>query len=830
MEQHKSDSEQRGLPLLETTRHDLRYAWRVLGKSPGFTLVAVLTLALGIGASTAIFSVVNGVLLRPLPFEAPERLVMVWGDLYREGLNQMNASAPEFFDYKDAQVFEQLAAYHWQGFNFTGGDQPVRINGAKVTASFFPLLGVPPELGRTFSAEEDQPGAGQAVVISHRLWQQRFGADPNVIGHTVQLDGKPFTLIGVMPKGFEYPSQYINAWTPLAFTADDLKASERGSHGLDVIARLKSGVTVEQAQAEMNLLARRIAEQYKDDYPKGFGLHLVSLHEQTVGDIRPALMVLLGAVGFVLLTACANVANLLLARATTRRREMALRAALGASRGRLVRQLLTESVLLALAGGALGLLLSFWAVKALLAIAPGDIPRFREVGIDSRALLFTLLISVMTGLLFGLAPALQSSLLNLNEALKTGGQSVGDGARGNRLRRLLVVAEVALALTLSIGAGLMIKSFIGLNQVNPGFDAADTLSARIVLTPEKYAEPERKRAFFDQLIERIKALPGVRSSAVVSALPLSGYSNDRGFIIEGRQGMQGAPGDVQPTSDYVVVSTNYFQAMGIPILRGRALQEGDNAGELSVVINESFARKFFASAEALGQRIKLGGRQSPFPWLTIVGVAGDVRHRGLDKGVKPEMYVPYRQARLPAWPVGSMYLVVRGAGQPEALAAAVREQVQAIDPDQPLANIETMSERLGESISERRFSTLLMGVFAGAALLLAVVGLYGVMSYSVTERTREFGIRMALGAQPGDVLRLIIIEGGRVALLGVIAGVLASLMLTRGMASLLYGVSATDPLTFAGVAVLLIVVSLVACYLPARRATRVDPMIALRYE
>jgi putative ABC transport system permease protein len=350
------------------------------------------------------------------------------------------------------------------------------------------------------------------------------------------------------------------------------------------------------------------------------------------------------------------------------------------------------------------------------------------------------------------------------------------------------------------------------------------------LTPEKYAEPERKRAFFDQLIERIKALPGVRSSAVVSALPLSGYSNDRGFIIEGRQGMQGAPGDVQPTSDYVVVSTNYFQAMGIPILRGRALQEGDNAGELSVVINESFARKFFASAEALGQRIKLGGRQSPFPWLTIVGVAGDVRHRGLDKGVKPEMYVPYRQARLPAWPVGSMYLVVRGAGQPEALAAAVREQVQAIDPDQPLANIETMSERLGESISERRFSTLLMGVFAGAALLLAVVGLYGVMSYSVTERTREFGIRMALGAQPGDVLRLIIIEGGRVALLGVIAGVLASLMLTRGMASLLYGVSATDPLTFAGVAVLLIVVSLVACYLPARRATRVDPMIALRYE
>ena len=819
-----------GWGWFEQFAQDLRYGWRMLRKAPGFTAVAIITLALGIGATTAIFSVINGVLLRPLPYKAPDQLVMVWGNLYREGLEQMNASPPEFLDYQAAgQAFEQFAAYHWQGFNFTGGNQPVRVVGAKATASLFPLLGVSPELGRTFSEDEDRPGNDRVAVISHRLWQQRFGAEANIIGKTAQLDGKPFTIIGVMPAAFQYPYKDIAVWVPMAFAAEDLQESERGSHGLDVIARLKPGATIEQAQAEMNTIAAHVAEAHKDMYPKGFGIQLVSLHEQTVGDIRPALLVLLGAVGFVLLTACANVANLLLARASTRRREMALRAALGASRGRLMRQLLSESLLLAMAGGALGLLLALWAGKALVALAPGDIPRVQEVGIDSRALLFALLVSLTTGLLFGLAPALQASLLDLNDALKSGGRSSGDGTRGKRLRRLLVIAEVALALTLSVGAGLMIKSFLNLSQVSPGFDARNALSARIVLTPEKYAEPERKRGFFDQLLERVQALPGVQSAGVVSALPLSGYSNDRGFIIEGRQGMQGLPGDVQPTSDYVVASTSYFQTMGIPVVQGRGLQESDAGADLNVVVNEAFARRFFAEDGALGKRIKVGGLQSPFPWLTVVGVVGDVRHKGLDKDVKPEMYVPYRQRRMPAWPVGAMYLVVRG-GDTESLLEGVREQLRALDPDQPLANIETMGQRLGESVSERRFNMLLLGLFAALALTLAVVGLYGVMSYAVTERTQEIGIRMALGAEAGDVLRLIITEGGRVALLGVAAGVLASLALTRLMKSLLFGTSATDPLTFAGVALLLIAVSLLACYLPARRAAKVNPIVALRYE
>jgi putative ABC transport system permease protein len=816
---------------MENFTNDVLYATRMLLKKPAFTSIAILTLALGIGANTAIFSVVNAVLLRPLPYKEPQKLVMIWGNLHREGLEQVNASTPEFIDYKEqSKSFEQIAAYEWHGFNLTGGDQPHRVVGARVTASLFPLLGIQPALGRTFSDEEDRPGYEQVAVISHRLWQQRFGSDANITEKPIQLNGKSFTVVGVMPAGFDYPFNNIDVWRPMAFTDDEVKEGERGSHGLDVIARLKQGVTIEQAQAEMNSIAQRIAEQHQDSYPKGFGINLISRHEQTVGKIRPALLVLLGAVSFVLLITCANVANLLLARAATRRREIAIRAALGASRWRLIQQLLTESVLLAVAGGALGLLFAVWGIDALIALAPGDIPRLKEIGIDSSVLGFTLFISVATGLLFGLAPALQSSRLNLNESLKEGGKSSSVGVRGGKLRGLLVISEVALALTLLIGAGLMIKSFFNLNQVNTGFDAENALSARIVLTPEKYVEPEQKRAFFNQLIERVESLPGIQSVSVVSALPLGDITNDRSFIIEGREGMQGLPGDAQPTSDYVVISANYFQTMGIPILRGRQLNELDNKEPAAAVVNETFVRKFFSNQEPLGKRIKLGGLQSPFAWLSIVGVVGDVRHRGPDKEVKPEMYVPYLQPRLPSYPVGAMFLVVRAADNPTHLIASVRDEVQAIDKDQPLANIETMSQRLSESVSERRFNMLLLGIFASVALTIAAIGLYGVMSYFVTERTHEIGIRMALGAQPHEVLRLVLGQGAKLVLIGVATGVMSSLLLTRLMASLLFGVSATDAITFTIISLFLTGVALGACFVPARRATKVDPMIALRYE
>lgn len=808
--------------LLADLFHDLRYAARMQRKNPAFTIIAVIALALGIGANTAIFSVVNTVLLRPLPYKDPERLVMVWEDATKHGYPRDTPAAANFVDWRDQnQVFDGMAAIADESFNLTGAGDPQRLEGRRVSASLFPLLGVEPQLGRVFNATEDQPGAQRVVLLSHALWQRSFGADPGIVGKPLTLNDESYVVVGVMPARFQFPSSDDEAWVPIAFTGQ--QAANRGRHYLQVVARLKPGVSLAQAQTEMSTIATRLQQQYPDQNAD-LGAAVQSLHENLVGDIKPALLILLGAVGLVLLIACANVANLLLARAAVRQKEIAVRVALGAKRSRLIRQFLTESVLLATLGGIVGLVISYAGLIVLRAFIPENISQARDIAIDFKVLGFTFLVSIATGVIFGLAPAVQALRFNQIDTLKEGGRDAATGGSGKRLRSLLVMSEVAVSLVLLIGAGLLINSFLRLRNVDPGFRADNLLTMKIVLPEPKYAEVARRSAFYTDVVQRVQALAGVRSAAVTTNLPLYRQGNSISIAIEGRP-------DPPPGQEAIIVtriiSPGYFDTMSIPLLRGRQFTEQDMpTSPRAVVISETMARRFWPGEEAVGKRIGAGRIRTDADWIQVVGVVKDVRQFELTADPKPQMYLTYRQAGFFA----PRDLVVKTDVDPASMAATVRKAVWEVDKDQPVSNIRTMEDILADSIARQRFSMLLLAIFAGVALVLAGVGIYGVMSYSVAQRTREIGIRMALGAQTGAVLKLAVSYGMKLVIVGVLIGLIAAFALTRVMATLLFGVTATDPATFTLISLLLICVAAIASYIPARRATKVDPLIALRYE
>lgn len=811
---------------MQTFLQDFRYAIRAMASNRAFTVVAVLVLALGIAANTVIFSVVNAVLLRSLPFPDADRIVRVFeSDLQRHSEDAI--AAANFIDWRDqTRVFESIATYREESFNLTGADRPERVSGVISTAALFPALGVKPMLGRVFQTEDENRGGGRVAVISRSLWERRFGADPNVVGQKLIANGEPLTLVGVMPGEFTFPEQ-AELWIPPkqvipehVLTPNVNMATNRDSHYLAAVARLKSGVTLAEAKTDIDAVAARMAEQDPNNN-MGRGAKLVSLRESEVGDIRATLLVLFGAVGFVLLIACANVANLLLARATTRQKEIAIRTALGASRSRLVRQLMTESVALSIAGGGLGLLLAMWGIHSTVAILPASIYGAKDIGIDGMVLAFVLIVSLTTGLVFGLVPALQATKSDLNESLKEGGRGGSAGARRNRARGLLVVSEIALSLVLLIGAGLMIRSFIRLEQVNPGFNAHNVLTMRLTLPQAQYSDVRKRASFYQQVIERLQSVPGVESAAAISRLPLTPGNSGRGLTIEGFQNDAAGNG---PNADYRVISPDYFKVMGIPLIKGRVFTDRDNTrASDAVVINRTMGERYFPGEDPLGKRMSIGSKDDPM--MQIIGVVDDVRHFGLDSQPRPEFYVPYEKD---PWPF--MTMIVRGGSDPKVLAGPMRSEVWAVDGDLPIPDIRTIDQLLSDSVARRRFNMLLLAIFGGVALVLAAVGIYGVMSYSVTQRSREIGIRMALGAKQSDVLKLVVGQGMTLALIGVGIGLAAAFALTRVMASLLFSVGATDPLTFAAISVLLTGVALGACFVPARRATKVDPMIALRYE
>jgi putative ABC transport system permease protein len=808
--------------LLTDLLHDLRYAVRLQLKNPAFTIIAIIALALGIGANTAIFSVVNTVLLRPLPYKDPERLVMVWEDSSRHGYPRDTPAAANFVDWRDqSQVFEGMAAIADTSFNLTGSGEPERLEGRRVSANLFPLLGVEPQIGRVFTAAEDRQGSHRVVVLSYALWQRRFGGDPNIVGQSLTINGDSYVVVGVMPARFQFPTSDDEAWVPIAFTPQE--ATNRNRHYLQVVGRLKSGVSLEQAQTEMSTIATRLQQQYSQSNAD-LGATVQSLHEHLVGDIRPALMILLGAVALVLLIACANVANLLLARAAVRQKEIAVRVALGARRWRLIRQFLTESVLLSTLGGIVGLVIAFGGLVLLRAFIPENISQAREISVDFKVLGFTLLVSVLTGLIFGLAPAIQAVRFNQIETLKEGGRDAATGGSGKRLRSVLVTAEVAISLVLLIGAGLLINSFLRLRSVDPGFRVDNLLTMKIVLPEPKYAEFERRTAFYEDVVQRVQSLAGVRAAAVTTNLPLYRQGNMISVRIEGQP-------DPAPGQELIVVtriiSPGYFDTMSIPLLGGRQISEQDTATTPNVaLISETMARRFWPGEDAIGKRLSAGRVQTPDDWIQVVGVVKDVRQFELTMEPKPQMYLSYRQAGFFA----PRDLVVKTDLDPAGIAGTVRKAVWDIDKDQPVSNIRTMEEIFADSIARQRFSMLLLAIFAGVALVLAGVGIYGVMSYSVAQRTHEIGIRMALGAQTGAVLKLAVGYGMKLVIAGLIIGLIAAFLLTRVMSTLLFGVTATDPTTFTLISLLLVCVAALASYIPARRATKVDPIIALRYE
>jgi len=814
--------EVKGGGFAETLWQDLRYSGRILLKHPGFTLIAVLTLGLGIGANTAIFSIVNAVLLRPFPYEAPEQLVIP-GESLTGTRGNSTLSYPNFADWKDdRKVFTAASAVRSnENFNLTGSGEPERLQGRLVSAGFFSLLGIKPLLGRDFLAEDDRPGATPTVILSYGLWSRRFGSDQSIAGKQITLNNQSYTIIGVSSQDFQYGLE-ADVTVPIGLQAERFKT--RGADpGISAVARLKPNVSLQQAETELNLFYAQLEQQYPDSNTSR-RVYLTPLHESFVGDVRQPLLILLGAVGLVLLIACANVANLLLVRSSTRRREISVRVALGAGRGRIIRQLLTESVLLAAIGGLLGILLAHWGTSFIAYQLPEGIPRLQEAYVDWRVLGFTLAVSLMTGLLFGLAPALQASRLNLTEALKEGDR--GSASTRQRLRSVLVISEVALTLTLLVGAGLLIQSFRRVLQVDPGFKPQNLLTMQVsVNNPDGH----QIATFFQQLQENIRKLPGVKSVAVSNGLPL-GVANNPIFIIVGRPLPEKGK---EPGGTRYTVSPDYFQTMGIELLRGRLFNAQDRPDTPSVVIiDEALAQQHFQNEDPIGKR--LAQSTSGEPSHEIVGVVRHVEHNNLDAQAqrRPQFYFNFNQIppdRLPG-STRRINVLTRTDVEPSSLTASVRAEIARLNKDQAVFNVRTMEEIVAQNVAPRRFSMLLLTVFAVVALLLASIGIYGMLSYAVAQRTREIGLRMTLGAQRRDVLRLVIGHGMKLALVGVVLGLVASLALTRTMNNLLFGVSATDPLTFVGIAFLLALVALLACWVPARRATKVDPMIALRYE
>ena len=810
--------EVRGGGLMETFWQDLRYSGRMLLKHPGFTLIAVLTLSLGIGANTAIFSIVNAVLLRALPYQAPEQLVTLGESDPRGSVSYSN-----FVDWRNqSSLFDSVSVVRSnESYNFTGAGEPERLQGRLVSAGFFSLLGIKPAVGRDFLAEDDRPGATPAVIISYGLWSRRFGNDPGVIGKQITLNNQSYTVVGVSSQDFQYGLP-ADVTIPIGLSAERFKA--RGADpGVSVVARLKPNVSLQQAQTETDMVYSRMEQQYPETNT-GRRAYLMSLHETFVGDVRRPLLILLGSVALVLLIACANVANLLLVRASTRRREMSVRVALGANRWRIIRQLLTESLMLAVIGAVLGILLAYWGASFIANQLPDGIPRLTETSIDVAVLGFTLGVSLLTGLLFGLAPALQASRLNLTEALKEGDRGSSGGRQ--RLRSLLIVSEVALTLTLLVGAGLLIQSFRRVLQVDPGFDPDNLLTMQVSVNN---TDGHQVAAFFEQWQENVRRLPGVKSTAVSNGLPL-GVVNHPIFFIEGRPRPENGR---EPSGIRYTVSPGYFETLGIELARGRVFTTQDTRETpLVAIIDEALAQQHFQSEDPIGKRITQSASGSPS--YEIVGVVRHVEQYNLDgqSSRPPQFYLNFNQIPLDRLPtqVRRINLLTRTNVEPSSLVSAVREQIAALNKDQAIFNIRTMDQMVSQSIAPRRFSMLLLAIFAVVALVLASVGIYGMLSYAVAQRTREIGLRMTLGAQSGNVLRLVIRQGMKLALIGVAVGLVASLAVTRTMKTLLFGVSATDPLTFFGIALLLALVALLACWVPARRAAKVDPMVALRYE
>jgi putative ABC transport system permease protein len=810
---------------MNTLLQDARFSLRMLFKKPGFTLVVVLSLGLGIGANTAIFSVVNTVLLRPLPYKDSDQLIWLREQNPSAGIKEETLSPPNYMDWKtQSESFVDMGAFASTRLTLTSGSgEPERINAAYVADGFFSTLNAEPRIGRTFTPEEDKPGNARVVILSTGLFERRFGADTNLIGNTITINGSPYTVVGVMPKDFMTPKpddrRPPEAWAPLA--ADYNKDGRRGDY-LNVIGRLKPGTTVEQARAEMATITQRLEQQYPATNT-GWSAIVMPLHERFVGDVRPALMVLLGAVCFLLLIACANVANLLLARSTARQKEFAIRAALGARRARIIQQLLTESVMLGLSGGALGLLFAFWGIELLTSLSPGGVPRLTEIDVDARVLTFTLGVSLLTGIVFGLLPAFQASNPNLNETLKEGGRSSAEGRSGGRLRSILAATEIALALVLLIGAGLMARSFLRLQDVNPGFDAQRVMTVGLFLPSTKYKEGTSVVAFYNELLSKTEALPGVVSAGAIDTLPLDTGGNVLGFVVENR--LPDRPGDNTADAEHRVVSQDYFRTMGIPLLRGRLFESNDGPNTPpTIVINQTMANQYFPGEDPIGKRINLGDPQRT-PWLTIAGIVSDTRHEALSAEPYAQMYALHTQS-----PRRSLNLVLRTSGDPMSLASAIRSRVTEMDREMPLSNMRTMEQILSESILRPRFNMLLITIFAAVAMTLASVGVYSVISYSVSQRTHEIGVRIALGAHPRDIFKMVVAQGLKLAVTGVGIGIVSAFALTRVMAGLLYGVQATDPLTFAAISAGLTAIVIMASYVPALRATKVDPMISLRYE